>query len=114
MRYCRARSLVVLVVAFVALIAATLRVPSIPAAQAGVASMQRASSDHADAQALVTSPPALRRAASVRATGDTLPVPATIALVAGNAWSCTDACVVADRVWVPSAKTRAELMVFLN
>ena len=117
MRYTRARSFVVLVVAFVAFMAATLRAPFVPAARAGVASVERASSERADAQALVVSPPVLRRAVSIRPTGDGPPpvaLHAATALVSRYAWSCTDASVIAERTWVPSAKTRAELMVFLN
>lgn len=113
MRSRRARSIAVLVVAFVAFMAASLRVPFIPAAHAGTASVHRVSSDHTDVQALVTSTPTLRRAdrtspAPLHATS-----PLT-ALLGKNAWSGTDASFITERVWVPSAKTRAELMVFLN
>ena len=115
----RGRRAFVTLLAFVALLAASLRVPSIVPVHPSAPSVSVAPTRSSDAPELAAKPLASCRVPAARpAVRD-----ADVRLLAASNGSGASSCVplasseqgaAPARTWTPSAKTRAELMVFLN
>lgn len=113
------RHVLVTLVAFVTLLTASLRVPPIVPLHAGAPSVRVAPARSSSAPELAEKPvvscrvPVARPASRDTALGSlavsTDAASTSCAPIAFSEWEA-----VAARLWTPGAKTRAELMVFLN